>query len=146
MCNMKTRFFMEKEYYLKEIDGEVVKVDFSSTNVIEKLLLQPEHRLFLFKENKQTKEITQEPDFCGESSLPNIKDVIISKGYNIHTFNDCLELYQSMFENDENYLPFDDDEIYITLNDVYQGCCTRNGFEFTTKDYHYFFGIKSINV
>lgn len=134
----------KEEYYLKEINGEDVKIDFSSNDIIEQLLMQPENRLFLFKENRETKEITQEPDFSNEASLPNIMNVIQAKGYNIHTFNDCVDLYEDVFENDENYLPFDDDEIYITLNDVYQGCCTRNGFEFTTKDYHYFFGIKNI--
>ena len=74
----------KEEYYLKEINGENVKIDFSSNDIIEQLLLQPENRLFLFKENRETKEITQEPDFSNEVSLPNIMNVIQAKGYNIH--------------------------------------------------------------
>jgi hypothetical protein len=124
-----------------EINGEEVLYNFIDKDIIEDLLIVPEHWICLFRKDKNTGEIIKDNDFQNGKFLPTLEAVIESKGYEIHTFSECEELYGELFEKDELYLPFDMEEVYITLNDVYQGCCTRGGWEFSTKDYHYFFGI-----
>ena len=52
-------------------------------------------------------------------------------------------LYKENFENDDHYLPFDNNELYITKDDKYEGCCTVDGYEFTTKDFHYYWTVAS---
>jgi hypothetical protein len=122
--------------------GEIdVLCNFVDKDIIEDLLISPDYVISLFKRNKKTNNIEREKSFQNERALPTIEAVIESIGFQVHTFDDCVKLYGDVFENDDLYLPFDDNEVYITLDDVYQGCCTRGGFEFSTKDFHYFFGI-----
>ena len=132
---------MAAKYNKIEINGEEVLCDFVDKDIIEDLLILPENRLYLFKLNKITGEIKRDEHFQNEKFLPTLEAVIESKGYDVHTFDECLKLYGDLFEQSDLYLPFDNNEVYITLGDVYQGCCTRGGWEFSTKDYHYFFGI-----
>ena len=101
----------------------------------------PDNALFLFIKNNKTGEQTKCNKFSGLSFLPDIKEVIHYYGYETHDFNECLEIYGDLFENDEKYLPFDNNEIYITSHDKYEGCCTANGFEFKTKDWHFYFKV-----
>lgn len=131
------------ECYIKHINGENILTDFENTEVIERVLKNTNGKLFFYCRDKETNEITEIEEYSELNYLPNIEDVIQGMGYQTHTFNDCLELYEENFENSDQYLPFDNDEIYITEDDVYQGCCTKNGFEFSTKTKHFFFGIKN---
>ena len=136
-----SRINMVAKYDKIEVNGEIVLYNFVDKDIIEDLLILPENRLHLFKKTKSTGEINRDECFQNEKFLPTLEAVIESKGYKVHTFDECLNIYGDIFEQDDLYLPFDNDETYITLDDVYQGCCTRGGWEFSTKDYHYFFGI-----
>lgn len=129
------------KYEKIEVNGEEVLYNFVDKDIIEDLLILPENRLYLFKKNKDTGDIERDKCFQGEKFLPTLEAVIASKGYDIHTFDECLKIYGDLFEQSDLYLPFDDNEVYITLDDNYEGCCTRGGWEFSTRDYHYFFGI-----
>lgn len=129
------------KYDIIEVGGEEVLCNFMDKSTIEHLLIFPENRISLFRRDLKTNEIVKDNDFQNKKHLLTLEAIIEAKGYEIHTFDECVELYGDVFENDDSYLPFDNDEVYITLKDRYEGCCTRGGWEFTTKDYHYFFGI-----
>lgn len=132
---------MVVKYDKIEINGEKVLYNFVDKDIIEDLLILPENSLSLFIKDKKTGEYTKHKLFQNEKFLPTLEAVIVSLGFEIHTFNECLRIYGDLFENDDKYLPFDNDEVYITLDDRYVGCCTRGGWEFSTEDKHYFFGI-----
>lgn len=126
----------------KEINGEKVLCEFESVEQIYKNLTYSNNSLYLYKRDLATNEITAVPEFSKLKNIPVIEHVIRTLGYDTHSFDECLELYKDVFESDERYLPFDNDELYITKYDLYEGCCTKDGFEFTTKEYHYFYIIK----
>ena len=128
-------------YEVMEVDGERIFYNFIDRDIIDELLISPDNTLSLFKRIKETGEVVKDDIFQNIKHLPTLEAVIIGKGYNVHTFDDCYQIYGELFEKDDLYLPFDNDEIYITLEDSYQGCCTRGGWEFSTREYHYFFGI-----
>ena len=130
-----------KKYDNIDINGEQVLYNFVDKDIIEDLLILPENTLNLFIKDKNSGEIVRDKVFQNEKYLPTIEAVIESKGYKIHTFDDCLKIYGDLFENSDRYLPFDNDEVYITLDDRYVGCCTRGGWEFVVENLHYFFGI-----
>lgn len=126
----------------KEINGEKVICDFESVETLERYLTMKSNSLYLYRRDLKTDEIVELPQFGNINYIPKIEGVIQTFGYDTHAFNECVELFNDVFETDDSYLPFDNDEIYITKEDRYEGCCTKDGFEFKTKDYHYFFGIK----
>lgn len=131
------------KYNIIEVDNEKVLCEFADITVMEELLILPENYLCLYRKDINTGEIVRDETFHHERHVPTLEAVIESKGFKVHTFEECFQLYGELFENDSSYLPFDNNEIYITLDDNYQGCCTRGGYEFTTKEHHYFFGIIS---
>lgn len=115
----------------------------NSREEILKDLHYPETALYLFRTNLETGET----ELCGDDKyneldvLPDIKEVIEYYGYDTHDFNECLEIYKDIFEHDDAYLPFDNDEIYISKNDRYEGCCGKNDTQFKTKEWFYYFTV-----
>lgn len=133
------------KYSIENINNEEVYTEFESKDIIEQLLILPENNMFLFQRNKENNETLKMNEFSNSKYLPDIGNVILSLGYDIHSFGEMMDIYNEIFENDDNYLPFDNNELYITKDDIYQGCCDRNAYEFMTKKFHYFFGIVNNN-
>ena len=132
---------MSSKITVKDI---VVYKDFSSKEELLETLKETNGHLSLVKESKTTDDFFPcNPIYNRVYELPDIKEVIINEGYETHSFDECLELYKENFENDDRYLPFDNNELYITKDDKYEGCCTVDGYEFTTKDFHYYWTVAS---
>jgi hypothetical protein len=123
------------------VNGEEVLYNFTDKDSIVQLLECSNNVASLFIKDKNTGKTIKDDCFQNMKTIPPIEDIIVNKGYDVHTFEECENIYGEMFENDDSYLPFDFNEIFISLNDNYQGCCTKEGWEFSTKDFHYFIGI-----
>lgn len=115
--------------------------NFASKDELLKKLTETNGYLSLLKKNRITGECEEVKEYSNYTYLPNIQEVIENLGYQTHSFDECLELYKDIFENDDDYLPFDDDELYITKDDKYEGCCTKDGFEFLIKNYHFYWAV-----
>lgn len=125
---------------------KINKIQISPKEELLSSLHYPENALFLYKENRKTGEKILCTDYCELSELPDIREVIHHYGFETHDFKECCKIMGDIFENDDDYLPFDNDEIYITSEDRYEGCCTVGGFEFTTKDWHFYFDVHDIII
>ena len=92
-----------------------VHKNFSSKEELLKVLNETKGHLSLLKKDRKTGEFLEcNPKYNRVYELPNIKEVIIDEGYEVHTFDECFKIYKENFENDELYLPFDNNELYIT--------------------------------